>query len=300
MKKIFLGLMLSLTFLCYGASKDILSTKNEISKNFYSALKEKKFLIAAHRGNFTGNVIDNTELSAIAALKLGADIIEIDSVMSTDGILYAYHDGEEKRSFKIEQNLKTLSSKEIEELEYFNCLGQKSGQKVIKLEDLLLKLKGKCFINLDRSWNYLDKIFPLVKKLGMENQVIIKTHPTDKAFDFLKNSDIKLMYMVIASKKEDISKFMIPEINLVAAEILFKNENDEIINKEFLDSLKDKNIKIWINSLNLGKKSNLNAHYDDNLSIANDGAGWKWLVGRGADIIQTDWPRLVKDFRDSL
>ena len=271
-----------------------------MNRKFYTALEEKKFLIAAHRGTFGGNVVDNTELSSITALKMGADIVEIDSIMSTDGVLYVYHDGGEKRSFGIEQNIKTLSSKEIEELEYLNCLGEKTGQKVIKLEDLLLKLKGKCFINLDRSWDYLEDVFPLIKKLGMEDQIIIKTHPTDKAFNFLKNSDIKLMYMVIASKKEDILKFMIPEINMVAAEILFKDENDEIINKEFLNSLKEKNIKIWVNSISLGSKFNLSAHYDDNLSLLNDGAGWKWLVDRGADIIQTDWPRLVKDFRDSL
>lgn len=271
-----------------------------MNTKFYKALEEKKLLIAAHRGSFGGSIIDNTELSAKVAISLGADIVELDAIKSTDGVLYTYHDGGEKRSFEIDKNIKTLSSKEIDELEYRNCLGEKTGQRVLRLEELFKKLKGKCFINLDRSWDYLDEVFPMIKKLGMEDQVIVKTHPTDEAFNFLKNSDIKLMYMVIASKKEDILKFMVPEINMVAAEILFTEEDAEIIDREFIEFLKEKNIKIWLNSITLGSRFNLSAHYDDNLSIEKDGEGWKWLVDRGAEIIQTDWPGLLKEFRKSL
>lgn len=269
-------------------------------KDFYKELEEKGFLIAAHRGSFGGSIIDNTELSAKVALLMGADIVEMDAIKSTDGVFYAFHDGEEPRRFGIEENIKTLSSEEIDKLDYKNVLGERTGQKVNRLEDLLLSLKGKCFINLDRSWDYLEEIFELVKKLEMEDQVIIKTHPTDEAFNFLVKNENKLMYMVIASKKEDILKFMIPEINMVAVELLFESEDSEIIDNEFLNYLKSKNIKIWVNSITLGSRFNLSAHYDDNLSILNDGQGWKWLIDKGVDIIQTDWPALVKSYRKTL
>lgn len=270
-----------------------------MNQKFYQTLEEKGFLIAAHRGSFGGSIIDNTEFSAKVALALGTDIVEMDSIRSTDGVLYAYHDGGEERSFGIKENIKTLSSKEIDELEYLNCLGHKTGQRVMRLEDLLTKLKGKCLINLDRSWDYLDEVFPLIKKLGMEDQIIIKTNPTDEALNFFKNSDLKLMYMVIANTKEEVLKFMIPEINMVAAEILFKEETDEIISEEFINFLKSKNIKIWLNAITLGTRFNLSANYGDNLSVEKDGEGWKWLADHGADIIQTDWPGLVRDFRNN-
>ncbi|WP_300362384.1 glycerophosphodiester phosphodiesterase family protein [Fusobacterium sp.] len=271
-----------------------------MKKDFYKELEEKGFLIAAHRGSFGGSVIDNTELSSKVALAMGADIVEMDVIKSTDEVLYAFHDGEEPRRFGIEENIKTLSSKEIDELDYKNVLGEKTGQRVNRLEDLLLSLKGKCFINLDRSWDYLKEVFELVKKLEMEDQIIIKTHPTDEAFDFLTKNENKLMYMVIASKKEDVLKFMVPEINMVAAELLFESEDSEVIENEFLNYLKNKNIKIWINSITLGSRFNLSAHYDDNLSILNDGEGWRWLIDKGVDIIQTDWPALVKNYRNVL
>lgn len=273
-----------------------------MNKKLFDAIEEKKVLIAAHRGALGGNIIDNTFLSAKTALAMGADIIEMDAIISTDGILYAFHDGEEKKRFNIEQNIKTLSSKEIDELEFLNVLAQKSGQHVWRLEELLLKLKGKCFINLDRSWDYLEEVCNLVKKLEMEDQVIVKTHPTDEAFEFFKNNPTKFMYMVIAKKKEDILKFIVPEINMVAAEILFETEDDEIIAKGFLNELKSKNINIWLNAITLGaeERFNLSAYYDDDMSIENDGQGWKWLIERGANMIQTDWPALLKKYREEL
>lgn len=110
------------------------------------------------------------------------------------------------------------------------------------------------------------------------------------------------MYMVIAKKKEDILKFIVPEINMVAAEILFETEDDEIIAKGFLNELKSKNINIWLNAITLGaeERFNLSAYYDDDMSIENDGQGWKWLIERGANMIQTDWPALLKKYREEL
>ena len=267
-----------------------------MNARFFKELDEKKILIAAHRGTYGGNVIENTYLSSIVALASGADIVEIDAVKSTDGILYAFHDGEEERRFGVSTNLRDLSSKEIENMEYLNIIGEKSGEYIWKLYDLLKALKGKGLINLDRAWDYLDDVFEIIKELQMEDQIIIKTHPTKEAFEYFKNNETKLMYMPIARTKEDIFKFIHPEINMVAVEVLFSNKNDEIIEDEFLKSLAEKNIKIWANAITLGgyEKHNLSAFQDDNDSLLNAGAGWSWLISKNIDIIQTDWPYLLK------
>lgn len=265
---------------------------------FLKTLEEKKILVAAHRGTYGGNVIENTYLSSIVALASGADIIEIDAARSTDGVLYAFHDGEEERRFGISTNLKKLSSKEIEKLEYLNIIGEKSGEHIWRLYDLLKALKGKGLINLDRAWDYLDDVFEIIKKLEMQDQVIIKTHPIDEAFEYFKNNELKLMFMPIARKKEDIIKFIHPNINMVAAEILFSGEDDEIIEDKFLKSLAEKNIKIWANAITLGgyETHNLSALKDDNNSLLNNGEGWNWLINKKINIIQTDWPYLLRSY----
>ncbi|MGL5622264.1 glycerophosphodiester phosphodiesterase family protein, partial [Cetobacterium sp.] len=142
-----------------------------MNTRFLQELEEKKILVAAHRGTYGGNVIENTYLSSIVALASGADIVEIDAVRSTDGVLYAFHDGEEERRFGITTNLRNLSSKEIENLEYLNIIGEKSGEHIWKLYDLLKALKGKGLINLDRAWDYLNEVFKIIKELQMEDQI---------------------------------------------------------------------------------------------------------------------------------
>lgn len=263
-----------------------------------STIEKDGVLIAAHRGVYGGNIIENTYLSSKLAFDLGAHMVEVDVVKSTDGVLYAFHDGEEKKRFAIDENLKDLTSKEIEELIYLNVLGEWSGQKIFRLEDLLIKLKGKGLINLDRGWDYIDDMFNLVIKLEMEDQILIKAHPTNEILEFLINHPVKLMFMPIVWKKEDVIKFIHKDINMVAAEILFKNENDEIIQDDFIKFLKEKNIKVWINAITLGKeeKFNLSSWRDDDLSIKNPDLGWGWMIDKGVDMIQTDWPNLLSDY----
>lgn len=269
-----------------------------MNKYFLDKFDEKKVLVAAHRGTYGGNIIENTYLSSVTALKSGADIIEVDVVKSTDGQLYAFHDGEEIRRFGITNNLKTLSSEEIESLEYLNIIGERSGEYIWKIEDLLKKLKGKGLINLDRGWDWLEDLFEITLKLNMEDQIIIKTHPTDEAYNFFKNNPNKLMYMPIARTKEDVLKFIDKDINMVAAEILFFTEEDEIISEDFIKFLKEKNIKIWVNSITLGglERHNLSTWKDDNLSLIDPDKGWGWLIEKDFDIIQTDWPHLLANY----
>lgn len=117
-----------------------------MNKKLFDAIEEKKVLIAAHRGALGGNIIDNTFLSAKTALAMGADIIEMDAIISTDGILYAFHDGEEKKRFDIEQNIKTLSSKEIDELEFLNeCISTKIWTACMEIRGITFKTKRKMF-----------------------------------------------------------------------------------------------------------------------------------------------------------
>ncbi|WP_067142906.1 glycerophosphodiester phosphodiesterase family protein [Oceanivirga salmonicida] len=268
-------------------------------KKLDELIKKKTFLIVSHRGLYGANIIDNTLESVELAFRTGADIVEIDVIKSTDNILYAFHSNEEFKRFNKNIKLSEMSSKEIENLEYLNVLGNKTGKKVDKIEDILKFSKGKGLINLDRAWDNFDEVFKLVKKLNMEDEVIVKSPPNDEYISFLKNSDIKLMYMPILDDYKDIDKVIDEKINLVAVELLFKNSSDKIISNEYINKLKNKNIHIWANSIELGGIHKLQAGYSDDFSLFNDGKGWEWLYERGFNIIQTDWPFLLYEFRNN-
>lgn len=263
-------------------------------------LRQKGFLIAAHRGTYGANILDNTYLSMKLALDLGADIVEVDVIKSKDNVLYAFHNGKEKVRFGKDFDIRQLNSFDIEKLEYINLEGGLSGRKVEKLEDILLKLKGDVLINIDRAWDNFYEVFNLVHKLGMEKQIIVKSSPNDKVIEFLKNSDIKLMFMPIIREKEDLYKFTKDNINVVAVEVLFDKKDSELISKEFLRELKDKNILLWVNSIKLDDtpEHNFSAGCDDDFSLENDGKGWEYLLDNGANIIQTDWPHFLNQYKN--
>lgn len=272
---------------------------NKINK----LLGEKKFLIATHRGVYGANIVDNTIESIKLAIELNTDMVEVDAVLSTDKKLYAFHSGEEEKRFGEKLDILKLSSKEIEKLEYLNVLGEKSGYKVNKLEDILKYIKGTGkLVNIDRAWNYFEEVFELVKKLEMEDVVLIKSAPDDEFIEFLKKTNIKLMYMPIIKNKDDIHKCIDENINLVAAELLVYDEKDDIFSGEYLKFLKENNILLWLNSIKLAgtEKHRFNAGYDDDISLFENGKGWKWMIDNGAEIIQTDWPYFLNKFRDGL
>ncbi len=269
---------------------------------FDEQIQKKGFLIAAHRGTFGANIMDNTFLSMDLAIKLGADMVEVDVMKANDGELYAFHTGKEIERFGKKFNITELNSDEIAKLDYLNAERQPSGRGVERLEDILRKCSKEAFINIDRADKYFPEVFALVEKLGIEDKILMKSQPTDDIAEFLDKTSTKLMYMPIIRKIADLDKFLDKNINIVAVEILFNSENHELISKEFIQAMRERNIHIWVNAMNLSaaEEFNYNARYDDDMSLEHDGKGWQWLLDNGVDILQTDWPYFLNQYRLNL
>ena len=124
------------------------------NKPIADALAQKKVLVAAHRGTCGGNIVWNTSLSYKNALLHGADMIEIDVSMTKDGVFFAFHNTEEEAEFGRKCDIREMTSQEVEEINVLNAIRNTSGQKVERLEEVLPKFRGKCLINIDRSWLY--------------------------------------------------------------------------------------------------------------------------------------------------
>ena len=150
-------------------------TKNE---PLLQRLEEREVLVACHRGTCGGNICQNNRLSYIASLLHGADMVEMDVIQSTDGVWYAYHNGTEKVNLNIEPDLRTLSSEEIDALEYYNWIHMTSGIKVAKMEDILDEFEPKCRINIDRGWfNDWPALIDLLSKRPNRQSVLLKSPP---------------------------------------------------------------------------------------------------------------------------
>ena len=178
-----------------------------------------------------------------------------------------------------------------------NCLGQRTKQKAERLEEVLERFRGKCLINIDRSWFYWDKIIEVIKRTQMQGQVLLKSGVEEELLQKLEEVGEDIMYMPIMKDIQEWDIVKKYNINVAAAELIFKNLDSPFIKPEFMKELHDFGIAPWVNAITLDDDTVLSGRLDDNNAIKNGFEdNWGKLIELGFEIIQTDWPALVKGF----
>lgn len=276
---------------------------SEINKLLEKRLDQKKALIAVHRGTWGGNIIENTVPAYQTALSMGADLFECDIAMSTDGVLYTFHDGEESRLLGRKENIRTLSSEVIDKEIYKNSIGECSGTAVGRLEEVFTSFTHDELFNLDRGWNFLPQIDALMCQYPKTvRQAIIKTPVKDSYLKFFQSCPTKYMYMPIAYSMEEVRKVLSwPDINLVGVELIAHTKEEELFQIETIRQIKEQNLYIWVNAITLSneKKHILFGGLNDDQAILKDPASsWGKMFEMGVTIIQTDWPMQLQAYRE--
>lgn len=266
----------------------------EKKENLLAQYRKKGVLVEAHRGNCTRNLVDNTCRAFDYTLKRGADILEMDVFSSTDGELFLFHTGMEKFFLKEDLDLQKLSSAQIRKLKQYNRNDEQTDQGIDTLEDALKLTKDRCILNLDRCDSIFGPVAELVKKHGMEKQILLKSVPTPENLLRMEQEGAGFMYIPIQRYTLDgLKEAEESNINMVGIELTF--DDPEMVSPERMKEWHEKGYILLTNSLSLGGRT-LNAVHDDDRSVgtgmAEDGdpdGGWGWLVKRGFDIIQTDY-----------
>lgn len=272
-------------------------TKNQSMREL---IDKRKVLIAAHRGTSGGNVVQNTSLAYKNALLHGADMIEVDAIMTTDGVFYAFHNGEEDLELGIDRDIREMSSVEVEELHTLNCMRKVCEQKLEHLEEVLERFRGKCLINIDRSWFYWKEIIALLERMDMKEQLLLKSGVEEQLLQELEESGSDIMYMPIMKTMEDWELVKKYNINVAAAELIFTDLDSDFLKPEFMKELKAAGIAPWVNAITLNDVDILSGLLDDNNAIKNGfDESWGRLMELGFEIIQTDWPALLKEYRNN-
>lgn len=267
-----------------------------------SLLKKQNVLIAAHRGKFGAQIPENTLESCEFALRLGADILEVDVCRTKDGALVLFHGPKLDRVTTGYGPVSDHNFDEVKQLRFISAIGQVTAKSLNTLDELLENFKGRCLINLDRCWNYYDDVFDAVQQHGMEEQILFKSPKRfEESLKWLESRDFKPYFMPIIREYDELVKWLeyAQKIKIPAVELVFDNENSQLLTCETIGMLREKNIKIWLNALTI--KEVLAAGHDDTVSVLNDPEeGWGWLVKRGADIIQTDWVLEIRQYLENI
>ncbi|GLC83316.1 glycerophosphodiester phosphodiesterase family protein [Lacrimispora brassicae] len=269
-------------------------TKNQSIRNL---VKKNKILIAAHRGTCGGNVVQNTCMSYKNALLHGADMIEVDVSMTTDGVFYAFHNGEEPLELGIDRDIRTMTSEEVDQLYTLNSVRHVCRQKLEHLEEVLESFRGKCLINIDRSWFYWKEIIALLDGMDMKDQILLKSGVEEDLLKELEESGTGIMYMPIMKRLEEWDTIKKYNINVAAAELIFTDLESEFLSPGFMEQLKEAGIVPWVNAITLDDDTILSGLLDDNNAIKTGyEETWGKLMDFGFEIIQTDWPALLKGY----
>ncbi|MDL2318132.1 DUF4996 domain-containing protein [Eubacteriales bacterium OttesenSCG-928-A19] len=204
----------------------------------------------------------------------------------------------------IHENIKTLSSTEIDALVYRNSIGQPSGYHVERFDQVVSHFKNGELYNVDRSWDSLPETVAVINQYPWAiHQALIKTPAVDAALAFFNESPHKYMYMPIVYSMADVERVLsYPDINTVGMELIANTPDSELFQDDAIAYVKNRGLFTWANAITLSgsERHILYGGLDDDKALFESyDASWGALLRKGMDILQTDWPMQLKTFRDA-
>ncbi|PAU93511.1 hypothetical protein CK503_11525 [Aliifodinibius salipaludis] len=155
------------------------------------------FIIIAHRGA-SAYYPENTMIAFKKAVEMEAEMIELDVMMSKDGVPIVFHDAKLNRHTNGSSYIKLYSLKELKNLDAGSWFHPKfSDQTIPTLEEVLTFASGKVALNIEIKTEAVSndiensieqKALQLVKKYGMRNHVLFSSFDY-RAVQHLKKLD---------------------------------------------------------------------------------------------------------------
>jgi glycerophosphoryl diester phosphodiesterase len=208
--------------------------------------------------------------------------------MTKDSVLILMHDNTIDRTTTGKGKPSDFTLEEIKKLNLRDGLGVETQMKVPTLEEILTISEGKIMLNLDKGFDYIKQVYPLVKKRNMFDQILFKGHEPYADFN-RKYGDIKkdIHYMPIIrlGNEEDlknVSEFL-KNYKVYGFEFTVGATEKNLID---FKQLRENKVKIWVNSL----WPQHNAGNNDDKVLENPDV-YNWYISKGVNIIQTDRPK---------
>lgn len=263
-----------------------------------TAVQEKGVLVAAHRGVASGNIPCNTLAAFEAALRQGADILETDVILSDEGEMYIFHTKQEPNHLNKAIRLERLGREEVLSQRFVNVDNDETPYGVVTLDSFLETFKNRGLINLDHAWDFIPEVTAAIRRHGMEDQILMKTPAKLKFFQTMEQVAPDVMFMPVLKEVDEFTPLLeTMDLNFVAAEVVFAREDSLMCSEEYIESHHRKGRKLWVNPLLYSYKAQLTAGHNDDIAVTSDPEyGWGWLVDKGYDILQTDWPLQLRLF----
>ncbi len=269
------------------------NTRNAKSSDILSMCSRSNpaILTVAHRGFWTSTA-ENSLASVSAAVTAGVEMIEIDTQATADGRLVVIHDETLDRTTTGRGIVGHLPFVEV------RCARLKAGaggesahvtdECVPTLEELLEEARGRIALNIDTKFTRdLPQVMETVLRLGVENQVLVKTDIDAEAghFEVLDTDWFgKIPHMPMFRVRKGMFSQDLRRIEALRAPMIEVKFTDIADLSEGRAELERQNIRLWINTLDVSYCLDFN----DTHALADPEAVWGALAAVGVGAIQTD------------
>lgn len=252
-------------------------------------------LVVAHRGDWR-NFPENSIAAIESAIKMGADIVELDVQRTKDGHLILMHDKTLDRTTTGKGYISEWTLDSIKSLKLLNGCAIKTKHDVPTLEEALIFAKDRIMINLDKADRFFDEVYLLLEKTETTKQIIMKggKSPEEVVERYSSYLD-KVIYIPIVHLDRpgsiDRIKLFKEELNPIAFELLFVSDTCKVPFE--VKNLLKGNSLIWYNTL----WDTMAGGHDDDLALENPDAAYGYLIDSlNARIIQTDRPQMLIEY----
>jgi len=250
-------------------------------------------LVVAHRGDWR-NAPENSVRAFVSAADMGVDMVELDLKKTKDGEIVIMHDETIDRTTNGKGRPADYTLEELKKFRLKNGLGRVTNNPIPTLREVMTTLKGRVMVNLDKSYDYYNEAYAILKATGTLNQAIFKSEATYPELQAKYPSLLdSIIYMPVVNLDKPTARDIINEylqhMKPYAFELNFKKDSSSVL----LDNafIRQHGSKVWMNSL----WASLDAGHDDDMAVeeGNTTDSWDWLIAHGAAVIQTDRPALL-------
>lgn len=249
-------------------------------KNF----PDNKVMVVAHRGNWR-QAPENSIWAVKKALEYGANMAEIDLALTKDSVLILMHDKTIDRTTTGKGKPGDYTLAEIKQFYLKDGAGHATQMRIPTLEEVLQVSKGEIFLNLDKGFDYIEIVYPLLKEYDMIDEVLFKGNVDYNTFNekygHIKD-DIIFMPIVRLERNQGWERIngYLKNYTPYGFEFTVGEDESKLIN---FKEVRNKGIKVWVNSL--WPEHNAGNHDDRALENPNV---YEWYINHNINMIQTD------------
>lgn len=249
----------------------------------------KRVLVASHRGN-TRDTPENSLVGIQRCIDIGVDIIEVDIRVTLDYQLVLMHDKTLERTSNGSGKVSHTSLVDLKKLYLKNNSGELTSERIPTLEEALDLVKGKdVYLFIDKAEYLISEVSAILKKTGTFRQAIFldfKDYESAKR-DYGSLLDSSIYIPGVHRSNNDLGNYVFDfqnKLNPPVFAFWMKYENSVVL--PYITWVKNKKSWIWVTTTDPDQC----AGHTDQVSLTQPDDGWGWVLSKGADIINTDYP----------